>query len=120
MQTTATQLAPRQSLLKVGDQLGDYRLTDFISESSACAVFKAWDVASGRAVVIKAPHIDAESDIVLFERFKREALIVQELNHPVLSKVLHKENDPHAYLVLEWAEGQSLRHLLTAPRQNSP
>ena len=66
---------------------------------------------TGRQVAIKVPHLEAESDPVFFERFRREDEIGQTLDTPASSKCSALEKSS-VYIVMEWAEGKLLRELL--------
>jgi serine/threonine protein kinase len=60
-------------------------------------------------VAIKVPHAELEADPVLVERFKREAEIGQELDHPGVVKTFDGEQRSRLYMVIEWVEGRLLR-----------
>ena len=74
-------------------------------------IFRARDMRTGQQVAIKVPYLEAESDPVFFERFRREEEIGQTLEHPGIVKVLRTEKSS-VYIVMEWAEGKLLRELL--------
>ena len=74
-------------------------------------VFRATDMHTGQQVAIKVPHMEAESDPVFFERFRREEEIGQRLDHPSIVRVFAVEKSS-VYIVMEWAEGKLLRELL--------
>ena len=60
----------------VGDTLDQYEITDLLARGAMGSVFKAIDSASGEVVALKVPHIQYESDVVFFERFRREEKIL--------------------------------------------
>jgi serine/threonine-protein kinase len=70
------------------------------------------DTRDNRVVALKIPHPDLESDIVLFDRFKREAAIGEKLNHPKIMRVFGDEKRSRIYMVMEWCEGRLLREIL--------
>jgi eukaryotic-like serine/threonine-protein kinase len=76
------------------------------------SVFRATDARTGTPVAIKIPHPEAECDPVFFERFRREAAIGRELDHPGVLKVLPAVRSKRVYMAAEWVEGASLRHIL--------
>ena len=53
-----------------------------------------------------------ESDVVFFERFKREESIGQKLDHPHVVKVLKPRAKSRMYLAMEYVEGKSLRAIM--------
>jgi len=99
--------------LHAGDSLDHYRLDAAVARGGMSTLFKATDMRNGRAVAIKVPHAEMEADPVLVERFKREAQIGQELDHPGIVKTYEPEQRSRSYMVIEWVEGRLLRSILT-------
>jgi eukaryotic-like serine/threonine-protein kinase len=58
------------------------------------------------------PHPEMESDIVLFERFRREDEIGRKLDHPGVVKVYSDDDRSQFYMVMEWVEGRLLRQII--------
>jgi serine/threonine protein kinase len=100
------------SSLHPGDQLDHYRIDSLVARSGMATIFRATDTRTGRAVAIKLPHLEMESDPILFDRFNREEEIGKKLDHPGVVKVLTDENRSQRYMVLEWVEGRLLRQIL--------
>jgi serine/threonine-protein kinase len=98
--------------LEAGDTLDHYRLDKMVARSGMSTLFRATDLKGGKQVAIKIPHEEMEADPVLVERFKREALIGQELDHPGLVKTYNSEARSRSYMVIEWVEGRLLRSIL--------
>jgi serine/threonine-protein kinase len=99
--------------LEAGDTLDHYRLDKMVASSGMSTLFKATDLKDGKQVAIKIPHAEMEADPVLVERFKREAEIGQELDHPGLVKTYGGESRSRTYIVIEWVDGRLLRSILT-------
>jgi eukaryotic-like serine/threonine-protein kinase len=100
--------------LNPGDQLDDYRIVDLVARSATASVFRATDLRTNRVVAIKIPHPEMASDPVFSDRFDREEEIGKSLHHPGILTLLADEHDrQRVYMVMEWFDGQSLRHLLT-------
>jgi serine/threonine-protein kinase len=95
-----------------GDKLDQYQLTELLARSGMASIFKAIDERSGLEVALKVPHLQFESDVAFFERFKREELIGQKLVHPNIVRVLNPEKKSRVYLVMEYAQGKSLRAVI--------
>jgi serine/threonine-protein kinase len=95
-----------------GDRLDQYELTELLARSGMASIFKAVDQKSGAVVALKIPHLQLESDVAFFERFRREEQIGQKLEHPNIVRVLAPEAKSRTYMVMEYAEGRSLRALL--------
>ena len=106
----ATALAP-------GVLLDHYRLDAAIARSGMATLYRATDLRTGRAVAVKVPHAEMESDPVLVERFRREEQIGQELDHPGIVKAFAGEERSRRYMVLEWVEGRLLREVLNEQRR---
>jgi serine/threonine protein kinase len=92
-----------------GQPLDQYDLTELLARSGMASIFKALDRRSGSTVAVKVPHMQYESDVAFFERFRREEQIGQKLAHPNIVRVLAPEEKSRMYLVMEFAEGRSLR-----------
>jgi serine/threonine-protein kinase len=100
--------------LEAGDTLDHYRLDAAVARGGMSTLFKATDLRDGKLVAIKVPHAEMEADAVLVERFKREAEIGQELDHPGVVKTYEPEQRSRTYMVIEWVDGQLLRTILNA------
>jgi serine/threonine protein kinase len=100
--------------LTAGDALDQYRLGELLARSGMASIFKATDTESGAPVALKIPHMQLESDVVFFERFKREESIGQKLDHPHIVKVLKPRAKSRMYLAMEYVEGKSLRAIMQA------
>ena len=97
--------------LVAGDRVDQYELIELLARSGMASIFKATDRSTGKTVALKVPHLQYESDIAFYQRFEREEKIGQKLDHPNIVRVLSPEKKSRMYLVMELAEGQSLRAL---------
>lgn len=95
-----------------GDLLDQYQLGEMLARSGMASIFKAIDRKSGSTVAIKVPHLQYESDVAFFERFRREEQIGQKLDHPNIVRVLSPDEKTRIYMVMEFAEGRSLRAII--------
>ena len=93
--------------LKVGDQLGPYKIMGLLGSGGMGQVFKARDTRLGRFVAIKI-LFDA-----LTSRFEREARAISSLNHPNICTLYDVGRN---YLVMELVDGQPLRGPIPAAR----
>jgi len=57
-----------------------------------------------------------ESDLVLFERFRREDEIGRKLDHPGVVKVYSDDDRSGFYMVMEWVDGRLLRTIINEQR----
>src|ERR1700686_2991359 len=105
--------------LQSGNQLDHYRIENLVTQSGMAAIYRATDLQSGRAVAIKVPHFQVESDPLLFDRFKREQEIGKKLDHPGVMRVFDDEDTSRIYMVMEWVDGRSLRRILNKGKKLS-
>ena len=105
------------------DVLADrYRILSPLGAGGMGEVFLAEDTRLERRVAIKFLHSDSQSDPIVRERFRREALAAASIDHPFICKI-HEigEADGHTFIVMEYVEGETLQALagrgLVPPRQ---
>jgi len=103
----------------VGEDLDQYHLLEVIARSGMASIFKAIDRLSGETVVIKVPYLQFESDVVFYDRFRREEEIGQRLDCPYIVKVFNPRKKSRMYLAMEYVEGESLRAMLRDKRSLS-
>src|SRR5215831_20025655 len=99
-----------------GERIDHYDILELLARSGMASIFKARDIDSGATVVLKIPHLQLESDVVFFERFKREQDIGQRLDHPAIVKVIVPKAQSRTYMVLEYVDGRSLRKVLDSEK----
>ena len=92
-----------------GQVLDQYQVGDVIARSGMATIFRARDLESGRAVVLKVPHIQFEADLVFHQRFEREEAIGLNLDHPGVIRVLRPKEKSRVYIAMELVEGELLR-----------
>ncbi len=98
--------------LEAGDRLDGFRISRILARSGMGSVFEARQLSTGRAVVLKVPHLHFESDVVFFSRFQREERIGLRLNHPAIVKVIAYADRSRPYLAMEHVQGEPLRRLM--------
>jgi eukaryotic-like serine/threonine-protein kinase len=94
-----------------GERLDQYQLDELLARSGMASIFRATDTETGQTVALKIPHPQLESDVVFFERFKREEQMGQRLNHPAVVKVLTPRAKSRMYIAMEYVDGRSLRSI---------
>jgi serine/threonine-protein kinase len=103
--------------LSVGTLLDDrFEITDIIAKSGMASLFKANDRQTGKAVALKIPHLQIESDPAGFDRFRREEEIGLKLDHPYILKIFPVDKKSRPYIAMEYLEGQTLSDLLNRVR----
>jgi serine/threonine-protein kinase len=98
--------------LHPGDQLDHYRIENLAARSGMASIYRGTDLRDGRAVAIKVPHPEVESDPALFDRFRREEEIGKTMDHPGVMRVFADEDRSQVYMVMEWVDGRLLRKIL--------
>lgn len=106
--------------VSVGETLDQYKITELIARSGMASILKAIDTETGQTVALKVPYPQFESDVVFYERFRREESIGQRLEHPNIIKVLTPRRKSRMYIAMEYVEGTSLRALLRDKRPFPP
>ncbi len=93
-----------------GENVGPYRIIEQLGSGGMATVFKAYHASLDRYVAIKVLHPAFKQDPQFFERFKREARIVANLEHPNIIPVYDfNEHHGEPYLVMRFIEGDTLK-----------
>lgn len=96
---------------------GRYRLLNPAGWGGTARVFKAEDTATGGLVAVKALRRELLANAEMKARFKREAALLWQIDHPGIVKLVRFEEGAREglVLVLEWIAGKRLDELLTDP-----
>jgi serine/threonine-protein kinase len=98
---------------KPGDRIDRFEVIEALGKGAYAETYKARDTGTGDTVVLKSPEPTLFADPGLFQRFRRETEIARRLHHPgVQRSVDMAENRTEPYLVLEYVDGDNLRHRL--------
>ncbi len=97
----------------VGHALGHYRLVEKIGEGGMGVVYRARDEHLRRDVAMKVLPAGSLAADAAYQRFRKEALALSEINHPNIA-VIHDFDrcDGIDYLVEEFIPGVSLDEML--------
>jgi eukaryotic-like serine/threonine-protein kinase len=103
-------------------KVGRYIIHECIGAGGMGVVYRARDQAhGGRSVALKMIHSEKAADRDFVARFKREAMAISQLDHPLIVK-LHEfvEGDPArgepSYMVLEHLRGKDLGRIIKDER----
>ncbi len=104
---------PLSSMLQISDQFDHFQIREHLAKGGMSDIYRAYDLLSGKDVVLKIPDRMSIGDPAQYERFQRELEVMRTLNHPAIQKGLGSgkfNNTP--YLVTELIEGESMRELI--------
>lgn len=107
--------------------LGKYQLLSVLGRGGMSTVYKALDTQLKREVAVKLLHPHLTHDQAIQERFKREAYIIAQFDHPNVVRIYDfcagEAGDPHtgeAYLVTEFIRGETLSTFMQRPFAATP
>src|SRR5438552_15616660 len=101
-------------MLRPGERIGDWVVDSALGEGGMGAVYRVHSALSERveaALKVMKPSLEADARA----RFVREAEALSALRHPAIIRVMGFSEDPRRgllYLVMELAEGETLKHRL--------
>jgi serine/threonine-protein kinase len=93
---------------------GKYKIVEQIGRGGFGRVFRAHQIALQRDVAIKASVPEQRDNLVMRERFRREAVLVASLSHPnvVVYHEFGVDDDGDMILVMEYLHGKTLLEVI--------
>src|SRR5215470_9287506 len=98
--------------LAPGQTLDQYEVERVVAHGGMATIYRARDRDNGHMVALKVPHMQYASDLAFHERFVREEVIGQRLDHPAVIRVLRPREKSEFYLAMEYVDGELLRERL--------
>jgi serine/threonine protein kinase len=104
----ALQASPGRDTL-LGQQIDEYRITDYLGRGGMARVYRGLDISLGRPVAIKVIDTPYRTDDDYQSRFKQEARAVAQLEHPHIVRLYSfRETEGLLYMAMQYIEGETL------------
>ncbi len=108
-------------MLQIGDQFDHFQIRGHIAKGGMSDIYRAYDLLSGKEVVLKIPDNMSIGDPAQYERFQRELEVMRTTDHPAIQKGLGSGRyNSIPYLVTELIDGESMRDLISRAAPMSP
>jgi len=104
-----------------GKQFGPYQIVAPLGEGGMAVVYKAYQPSMERYVALKVLPRQMAETAEFIERFKREAHLLAQLQHPHILPVFdYGQSEGYAYIVMPFVQSGTLADLLKTRRMSLP
>ena len=97
----------------IGEKLGSFRIESILGTGAMGVVYRAVNEANGRVAAVKVISGESSQKGKAYERFRREAEILQQLRHPNIVRFLaFGRYKGTSYFAMEFVDGVTLDEIL--------
>lgn len=97
----------------LGQQIDEFRITDYLGRGGMARVYRGMDISLGRTVAIKVIDTPYRTDDDYQARFKQEARAIAQLEHPNIVRLYSfREREGLLYMAMQFIEGETMAMLL--------
>lgn len=101
-------------MLQIGDQFDRFQIRTHMAQGGMADIYRAYDLTTGKEVVLKIPNRMMIGDPAQYERFQRELAVMNELHHPSIQTGLGSgQYNRTPFLVTEFVDGKSMRDVVS-------
>ena len=86
-----------------------YEIVRLVHRGAMGTIYKATDTATGEVVALKVPDLSFGARPQFYDAFRREAALLEELDHPGIVRFRRADGRDRHYLALEFLDGEDLR-----------
>lgn len=100
-------------MIKTGEKIGDYLVKSEIGKGGMGTLYYGIDTMLKREVTLKVIHPEFSKNSKMVAKFKKEAIIQAQMNHPHIVTLFSLVNIEHYHImVMEFVKGTDLHQLL--------
>ena len=90
-----------------------FRIDDCLKKDSISSVYRAWHIYLDKKILLKVLNADEIKDQEWLERFRREAKVLAQLDHPNIINIFDFGSDRSEYYIsFEFFESENLREII--------
>ncbi|PKL13859.1 MAG: hypothetical protein CVV50_03020, partial [Spirochaetae bacterium HGW-Spirochaetae-6] len=99
------------------EEIGAYQLIEKVAEGGMGIVYKAVNTETQKIAAVKTLKDQYDRNSETFIRFKKEANLLEQLDHPNILKFIDfQEKNSRVYIITEFIEGKNLKVIALDPK----